>query len=140
MLIPAQIISGIVWAGYDVTIFNMFLDVTSPDKRAVQTATYSIITSVPLAIAPVLGGFIADNVVIGLAGIPLVFAISMVMRFFAPMLLLKIPERRVKHEYPLREVLMHAIEMHPSQGIQHRWTGIVKSVKRRGLFFATIFR
>ncbi|HSU73199.1 MAG TPA: MFS transporter [Candidatus Binatia bacterium] len=135
-----QILSGIVWAGYDVAIFNMFLDLTSEDKRAVQTATYSIATSIPLIIAPVLGGFIADNLVFGLAGIPLVFAISMVLRFLSPLLLLGIPEKRIKHEYPLREVLWHAIELHPSRGIQHRWHGVVQNVRKKGALFLGILR
>lgn len=140
LLYPAQILSGIVWAGYDVAIFNMFLDLTTPERRAVQTATYSIITSVPLAVAPVLGGFIADNLVFGLAGIPLVFAISAVLRFLSPFLLLGIPERRIKHLYPLKEVLWHAFEIHPSRGLQHRWHGVVQNVRKRGALFLGILR
>jgi len=140
LLFPVQILTGIVWAGYDVTIFNMFLDVTTPDKRAVQTATYSIVTSIPLAVGPVLGGFIADNLVLGLAGIPLVFAISAVFRALAPVLLLKIPERRITHEYPLREVLWKAVELHPSRGLQHRWQGVIRGFRKRGMLFLDTFR
>lgn len=131
----AQAVSGIAWAGYDVAIFNMFLNITDPSKRAVQTATYNLITNPPLIIAPIIGGYLADNVTLVLAGIPLVFAISCVLRFAASLLLFRIPELRAKHNYPLSEVLLHAIEIHPSRGLQQRWIGFVKGVKRRGTLF-----
>lgn len=136
----AQVLSGIVWAGYDVTVFNVFLDLTTPSKRAVQTATYSIITSVPLIVAPILGGFIADNMTLVLTGIPLVFAVSAVLRFLSSLFLIGIREHRIKHDYPLSEVLWHAFELHPSQGIQHRWHGIIRGVKKKALLFTTVFR
>jgi len=135
LLWPVQIFNGLVWAGYDVTIFNMFLDLTTPDKRAVQNASYMIITSVPLIVAPILGGFIADNLTFLLAGIPLVFALSAAGRALSSFLLLSIPERRIQHEYPLTEVLHKAFQMHPMRGLQHSWHGVVKSIKKRGFLF-----
>ena len=113
---PTMLLNGIVWAGYDVAIFNMFLDLTTPDKRAVQNASYMIITSVPMIVAPILGGFIADNLTFVLAGIPLVFAISAIFRAVTSFMLLSIPERRIKHEYPFAEVLHKAFQVHPVRG------------------------
>ncbi|MBI4145168.1 MFS transporter [Candidatus Woesearchaeota archaeon] len=136
----AQVLSGIVWAGYDVAVFNVFLDLTTPSKRAIQTATYSIITGVPLIIAPILGGFIADNVTLVLTGIPLVFAVSAVLRLLSSLFLVGIREHRVKHDYPLAEVLWHAFELHPSRGIQHRWHGIVRGMRKKALLFTTVFK
>ncbi len=135
LLWPAQILAGITWAGYDISIFNMFINVTTPEKRAMQTATYNIITSIPLIIAPIVAGYIADNVMFIFAGIPLLFAISAGLRIMSSFFLFSIPEKRVKHEYPLSEVLMHAVEIHPSRGVQQRWVGIVKGVKKKGLLF-----
>ncbi|MBI4151093.1 MFS transporter [Candidatus Woesearchaeota archaeon] len=135
-----QIMAGITWAGYDVSIFNMFINVTTPEKRAMQTATYNIITSIPLIIAPVVAGFIADNIAFIFAGIPLLFAISAALRFLSSLFLFSIPEKRVKYEYPLSEVLMHAVEIHPSRGVQQRWVGVLKGVKKRGMLFTGLLR
>ncbi len=140
LLWPAQILAGIAWAGYDVSIFNMFLSLTTPDKRAVQTATYNIVTSIPLVIAPIVGGWIADNIAIGLVGIPVIFLLSGGLRFLTSLLLIRIPENRVKHNYALSEVFLHTIEMHPSRGLQTRWVGLMRNVKRRGLLFTGLFR
>ena len=140
LLWPVQILTGIAWAGYDVTIFNMFLSLTDPNKRAVQTATYNIITSIPLVVAPVIGGFIADNYTFIFAGIPLLFALSAAMRIASSLLLIRIPELRIKHKYPLSEVLMHSIELHSSRGVHNRWIGFVKTVKRRGMLFVGMLR
>jgi MFS family permease len=140
LLWVGQILSGIVWAGYDVAIFNVFLNLTTPEKRAVQNATYAIITSVPLIVAPILGGFIADHLVFFLAGIPLVFFLSMIARLLSSFLLWGIPERRIKHEYPLREVLMNAFAFHPSHGLQQRWLGVVQTAKKKGLLFLSLIR
>lgn len=140
LLWPAQMLSGIAWAGYDVAIFNMFLNLTDPGKRAVQTATYNLITNPPLIIAPIIGGYIADNWSFALVGIPLVFAISCVLRFASSLLLIRIPELRAKHTYQLSEVLLHAIEIHPSRGLQNRWLGIVKNTARKGMLFVGLVK
>jgi MFS family permease len=133
---PAQIINGIVWAGYDVTFFNMFLDVTTPEKRAVQTATFKIVTGVPLVIGPILGGFMADNLTFMLTGIPLVFAISSILRFGSSFFLIGMHESRAKKEYALSEVFVHAFEFHPSKGFEH----VIGGVKKRGTMFLSMFK
>ncbi len=96
---PAQIISGIFWAGADLSTFNLLLDLTGKEKRAVQVAEYSMITAIPIIIAPVIGGYIADNAALILTGIPLVFGISFILRAAASLLLFTIKEPRAKKEH-----------------------------------------
>ena len=117
LLIPAQVISGVVWAAADLSRFNLLLDLAEPKKRAVQIAEYNFYASIPLVIGPLLGGYLAENAVFFLAGIPLVFVISSILRALSSLLLIKIPEPRSKKEYSARYVFREAMHLHPNRGI-----------------------
>jgi MFS family permease len=117
LLIPAQIISGVVWAAADLSRFNLLLDLAKPKKRAMQIAEYNLYASVPLVVGPIVGGLLAENAVFILAGIPLVFLISAVLRALAALMLLRIPEPRSKHEYSAAYVFREAMHFHPNRGI-----------------------
>ncbi|MBW3014701.1 MFS transporter, partial [Candidatus Woesearchaeota archaeon] len=68
MVYVAQIVSGIVWAGVDLSVFNLVLDF-SHQHRTVKVAKYVMLTSIPLILAPIAGGLIADKLVFILSGI-----------------------------------------------------------------------
>jgi MFS family permease len=129
LLIPAQIISGVFWAGMDLTIWNLLLDLTRADKRALQVAEFNFMTSVPMVISPMIGGLIADNVTFVLTGIPLVLAIATVLRALPAILLVRIREPRVKQEHPIGEVFSHVLTVHPFHGMEHAVKVVVKRVK-----------
>ena len=128
LIVPAQILSGIVWAGMDLTSWNLLLDLTSRDKRALQVAEYNLLTSIPIAVAPVVGGILADNVTIVLTGIPLLFAIAFVLRAIPALFLTRIHETRAGKEHPIGEVFAHVVTVHPFHGMERAIKTVVKRV------------
>jgi MFS family permease len=133
LIIPAQILSGVMWAGMDLTTWNMMLDFTDKDKRAMQVAEFNLLTSLPMVVAPVIGGLIADNITIVLAGIPLVFAIAVVLRAVPVFLLSKLHETRIKQEHKATEVFAHVIAIHPVHGMKHAIKVVVNRVRGTGM-------
>ena len=117
LLIPVQLFSGIVWAAADITRFNLLLDLTDPKKRAIQVAEYSLFANVPLIIAPIVGGWMSESVTVVLAGIPLIFVTSSILRAFSAFFLIPIKEPRSKQEYSAAYVLQEAVHFHPNKGI-----------------------
>ncbi len=119
LLIPIQIFSGVTWAAADLSRFNLLLGLSNTKKRAMQIAEYNLYASVPLVAAPLIGGWITDNVTFILAGIPLIFVISGILRFITALMLIRIPEPRAKHEYSPFFVFKEALHLHPNKGIVH---------------------
>ena len=124
LIVPAQIISGIVWAGADITGLNLLLDFTERKKRAMQIAEYQILTTIPVIIASIAGGIIADNVVWLLSGIPFVFAVSAALRALSSLAVLKLKEPRVKRKYPVLYVFKE-MTLHPIKGFEQRLRFVV---------------
>jgi MFS family permease len=134
-LIPIQILSGVAWAGVWLVNFNMFLDTTQADRRIVQTADYNIITTIPLIIAPLVGGYIAENASFVLSGIPLLFFIAALLRFSSLPLLGRIKEPHVKEDYPPGRVFQVFTSVHPVRGFMHEIKAIdraIVSMRRKG--------
>jgi len=129
LVIPTHIISGFAWAGTDQSIFQMLLDYTDKEQRALQVAEYSIISSFPIVIAPILGGVIADNVNWLLAGIPLVFAISFCLRLSAILFVMRLKEPRDGKHYSAFYVFRRVVGLRPIEGISH-----VVHVVKKGVF------
>jgi len=119
LLIPIQIYAGIVWAAADISQLNILLDLADPRKRALQIAEYNLYVDVALIAAPILGGWMSENVTWILAGIPLVFVLSAVLRFFSSFMLFTIKEPRAKHEYSMIYVIRKGVHFHPSKGLMH---------------------
>jgi len=117
LIIPVQIVSGIVWSAADISRFNLLLGLADPKKRAMQVAEYNLYTSIALVIAPILGGWMTEHFVFILAGIPLIFAVSGILRFLSALLLFRISEPRQKHEYSMVFVFREAMHFHPGKGI-----------------------
>lgn len=98
---PIMILSGAAWVGVDLSVLNLLLDFTDKNKRAMQIAEYQFYTSIPLVIAPIVGGIIADKFVFILAGVPLVFAVSFILRAVSTLFIMFLPEKHTKKEYSL---------------------------------------
>lgn len=119
LIIPVQIFSGMTWAAADITRYNLALSISDPKKRAMQIAEYNLYGSVALVVAPLLGGWLTEHVQWILAGIPLIFVISALLRFLSSLLLLRVKEPRAKQEYPIIFVFREAMHFHPNKGIQY---------------------
>jgi MFS family permease len=72
---PINLISGFMWAGYNLGAFNLLLDVTPDRRRATYVAGYNGLIGLSATAAPFLGGLLSD-----LVGIPLVFLLSFLVR------------------------------------------------------------
>lgn len=119
LVIPAQIISGLAWAGVDISVFNLMLDKSDIERRSIDIAGYNTLTSIPMILGPIVGGYIADNVKIIYEGISLVFLTAFILRLLSSITLFRIKESRVKKEYSINFVLRHMIALHPLKEIEH---------------------
>ncbi len=133
MIFAAQTLSGIVWAAADISRYNLLLDLADPRKRAIQIAEYNIYAAIPLALAPIIGGWMTENVTFVLTGIPLIFVTSSILRFLSSLLLFRIQEPRAKKEYPLVYVFREAMHFHVNKGLVHG-LHVVKRVAH-GMFY-----
>ena len=111
-VIPIMILSGAAWVGVDLSNLNMLLDFADKKKRAIQIAEFNFFTSIPLVIAPIIGGLIADNIVFFLSGIPLVLAISFVLRAVSTLFFMFLPEKHTKKDPSLGIVFREMIAPH----------------------------
>lgn len=120
MLIPVQLISGTFWAATDISTINLLLGISDGKKRAIQIAEYTFYSSIPLIIAPIIGGYITEEItILALSGIPLLFVISAILRFLSVFFLFRIKEPRQDHEYPAIQVFMEAMHFHPNKGLNY---------------------
>lgn len=132
LIIPAQIISGIAWAGVSLTSFNLLLDFTKPRTRATEVAQHNMITAVPLIFAPIIGGILADNIkLFFIAGIPFVFLVSGILRLISAWLMHHLKEPRASKEYKIWFVFKRAIAVHPETFAENLVNIVVRKVKKR---------
>jgi MFS family permease len=90
---PAQVIAinaagGILWAGYNLSTFNILLKLTPDDHRPEATAIYQTLVTASAIIGPLAGGALADGF-----GFKLIFAMSGIGRFLATLLFIAIVVR-----------------------------------------------
>jgi len=131
LVIPVQIYAGLVWAFVDITNYNLLLDLSDARTRALQIAEFNIYANVPRVVAPILGGWMSESITWVLAGIPLIFVLSSIMRFLSTFILFYIKEPRAKQEYPLIYVMRQAMHFHPSNGLVHGMHVVKKRVPER---------
>jgi MFS family permease len=64
--------SGVLWAGYNLSNFNLLLELSPPEQRPRAVALYQTVIFVSAVLGPLLGGFLADAIgfkpVFGLSG------------------------------------------------------------------------
>lgn len=80
-VIPINIASGFLWAGYSLASFNLLLGLTPPDLRARYSALYQVVVTLSLAGGAALGGWL-----VGLWGYKTIFVISGMGRLVATLL------------------------------------------------------
>jgi predicted MFS family arabinose efflux permease len=74
-VVPINIVSGFLWAGYSLAMFNLLLAIAPEEQRARYSAMFQISVAISLALGASVGGLIANR-----WGIPLVFVISAIGR------------------------------------------------------------
>jgi MFS family permease len=58
-IIPIEIISGVFWAGFNLTYFNYLLEISPPQRRHRFSATFYMILGTAGVIGPLAGGWLA---------------------------------------------------------------------------------
>jgi MFS family permease len=74
-VVPINIVSGFLWAGYNLAAFNMLLAIAPEEQRARYSAMFQISVAISLALGASVGGLISNR-----WGIPLVFVVSAIGR------------------------------------------------------------
>jgi predicted MFS family arabinose efflux permease len=83
-VVPINLASGILWAGYLLSGFNLLLALSPEAQRAHFTAIYQIVVTVALAAGAAAGGFIVEH-----WGYQAVFVLSGVGRLAAALLFVR---------------------------------------------------
>jgi len=128
-VIPISLFAGISWAAADIGKLKYLFDLTDPRREGLQIAEYNFYTAIPLSIAPLLGGIISEHVTFLISGIPLVFALSALLRAASALLLFGIKEPR-KKEYSALFVLKHALHIETHKGLDHTLHPLRKTYKQ----------
>jgi MFS family permease len=74
-VVPINIVSGFLWAGYNLAMFNLLLVVAPEEQRARYSAMFQISVTVSMALGAYVGGLVSNA-----WGIPLVFVLSAIGR------------------------------------------------------------
>lgn len=76
--ILVQIYAGIVWGGWEISVFNIAFDLTDREHRVTHLAYYSILNGTAIFIGGLLGAYLMDNLGIRYTTI---FFISGILRY-----------------------------------------------------------
>ena len=105
-LIVAQLISGFIWPGYDMSVGNFIFDAVSRQRMAICSCYFSILNGAGILIGSMLGGFLSSSpfMVLGMTSLVFLFLISGLGRLVVAFLFyLKIKEVRPVEEFGLKE-------------------------------------
>ncbi len=125
-----EFISGAAWAGFNIANFNYMLEITTGGKRAVYSAIFWTLITIPIVFAPIVGGFLIDTLIampFALNGFKGMFFISWAIRFasfilFAYLLVKVLPRDETSTRHVAKEVIntgFHALA-HPFYLIRKR--------------------
>lgn len=76
--------SGLLWAGYNLSLANMVMVMSTPEKRARYAAAFQTVTMAACFVGPILGGYMIDAM-----GFDAVFGFSALGRLVAALILLR---------------------------------------------------
>ncbi len=116
-LLSIEVISGIVWAGFNLTTANYVFDLVGSKNRMAYNAYYGGLTTLAVFLGALVGS--ALHVVaawIGMHDITLLFSVSFLLRFAVVLFFLTtLKEMRDVEGYHF----MHELALRPMQGFAH---------------------
>lgn len=119
-LIIAEIFSGIIWAGFDLSTFNFIFDSTTPQKRARCVSYLSVTTGIMVFLGTMLGSVIIDYNNLFWTKYYLAFLVSGIVRVFVSAILLpRIKERRKVKEIGYEQMAYQITRMIVTKGISN---------------------
>jgi MFS family permease len=83
-----NIAGGVIWAGYNLTSFNILLKLTPDEHRPEAVALYQTLVMAGSVVGPLVGGALADSF-----GYKIVFALSGIGRYLAMLLFIALVVR-----------------------------------------------
>lgn len=87
-VVPINIVSGFLWAGYNLANFNILLEMTPDLHRARAVALYQTAVFSSAVVGPLLGGYLADAI-----SFQVVFVLSGVTRMVGTILFVILAQR-----------------------------------------------
>lgn len=141
-LVPVEIFSGVIWAGFGLAHYNYMLEISPRQSRAVYVAMFSVVLGLASILGPIAGGFVADhfvaNTLFGLSEFRVVFLLTALIRLVSGLLffffLKEVVEKRelVHPGYVFVEMLKYGVQgsilkLHAAAG---GFTTAAKGLKR----------
>jgi MFS family permease len=80
-ILPVEVFSGFVWAGFNLVSFNLLLEFTPHEGRPLYVAFYQVIVGLGMTVGPILGGVVASEL-----GYKALFLLSGALRAFTALL------------------------------------------------------
>lgn len=119
LMLAIYVISGFLYAGYDLSAFNYILDSTVQGDRVKSVADLNLANGIAAFSGAALGGLAAvwasEPVVFGLSGVLFVFLLSTIVRLAAAVLLAPgIPDVKPGEPIAEREFAMRALTVYPA--------------------------
>jgi MFS family permease len=129
LLIPAEIVSGFAWAGFELTTFNYVLETVKPAKRARCVAYFNIVFGTAVLVGGLAGSWLVGHLPESYRGISLilmVFLISAVARFLVPLLFLKkLKEVKIQKDIDDGKLFIDLVISKPLHSAMHQTTQVM---------------
>ena len=128
-IVSIQIIGGMVWAGFSLSMSNFIFDTVAPQQRAKAVAIYNTMNAFAVLLGASLGGwlgsFLSPTLNLGIfqhtfiSNLPLLFLISGCLRllwvlFFIP----KLKEVREVESLSMQDLIFRVSQLRPISGVK----------------------
>lgn len=114
-IVIAEAISGLGWAGFDLTTFNYMLETTTPALRATFFAYFNLIFGAAVLVGGLLGVVLSATAVSGAAGtLMTIFLTSFILRLIAAVALMpRLPEVGIHPKISQRKIFFELFIQRP---------------------------
>ncbi len=117
-LILVQLISGFIWAGFEISAINFIYDTTTPYNRVSCFANYNILNGIAIFLGATLGGYLVRHNQIFWSPYLFVFIVSGIVRAIAFVIYMpKLKEAHLVNEISHRKLLLKAVTTMTTQGL-----------------------
>lgn len=134
ILLVTEVFSGIVWAGFNLSVSTYIFDTTERENRTRQIAEYTVLIQLAMFAGAMAGGQIIKHYGEGLAlAYTNVFFLSAALRFAMVVLFYKVIKEQRLIEIPIRgRVFRGLVAIRPQQGLVY--DAAIESVQAAGRF------
>jgi MFS family permease len=116
-LLGIQVLSGLVWGGFELATINFMFDSTPYEKRAAMIAYFNVLYGISNILGTLTGSMIASFPIIG-SGYLQVFLVSGILRFMIPLFFVhKIKEERKVPNLGYDKLIFKILTIRPTRGM-----------------------